>query len=361
MKKLLIFLTDSIQTFYKKGELKKNYYNPGNLFDEVAMISFVNKDIEAQTVSFIAGRASLRIISVGRIGMLSFFTVIHKIFNLISKIKPDAIRAYDPSLRGFLAVVFGKIFKIPVMISLHADLDEQRVYNYRILFTLRKILERFSISLTEKVICVTEHVASYAKRYGAKSPLVIYNRVDFGQFNPKKRNPIPKLILSVGRLNPQKYHSCLIRAVKDIDVKLILIGQGPQSRMLKALALEMGLSGRIEFIDFIPHGEIYKYYAIAEIFAIATHYEGFCIPVLEAMASGVPVVASDIAPIREISRGAAKLVKNTPESFRDAFLKILGNNKKISEMSSNGIKIANEIFDYHKLEELEKTAYVTLE
>lgn len=361
MRSLLIFLADPVRTFYEKGELKKDYYNPGGLFSEVTIVSFAQKDMEPETVSFIAGDALLRIVPVGSFRGLSSLGIIPRILNLIRKVRPDAIRSYDPSLRGLIAVICGKICRIPVVISLHCSLDEQRLHNSNPLFKIRKIFERFSIGSAEKIICVTEHVAEYAKRYGARDTVVIYNRIDLAQFDPKNRKVRPGLILSVGRLDPQKYQECLIRALKGMNhARLILIGSGPQERMLKRMVFDMALAGRVDFIKSVPHGEIHKYYAMAELFAIATHYEGFCIPVLEAMASGVPVVASDIAPIREIGGGAVKLVRNDPESFRNAFIDIMKDEDRKERMSLNGLACARERFDYKRLEESERAAYLAL-
>jgi glycosyltransferase involved in cell wall biosynthesis len=110
----------------------------------------------------------------------------------------------------------------------------------------------------------------------------------------------------------------LIRALRDIDARLTLIGDGPLRGSLEVLAEQLGVRDRIAFVSAVPHAEIAAYYGRADVFAMATHYEGFCIPVLEAMAAGLPVVASRIGPIEEIVGDAGLLVENTPEAFAEA-------------------------------------------
>lgn len=364
MRKLCILLTDSMRSLYEKGEIKLRYYNPCNYFNEIHMISFCNKDIEEEKVKMVVGDAELKIYPVGKLSIFSLLSLRNRILNLIRMIEPDVIRAYDPSIRGALAVYFGKKLNLPIIISVHNHLDEQRKFDRRFILRIRAFLESYSLKNADKVICVTNYVKSYVNKYGARDVSVVYNRVDLEQFFPKENKNFSfkknRVLLSVGRLEKQKYQECLIRAVKDLDVKLILIGYGSRYSYLKNLCRQLNLENKVEFLKSIPNSEIQNYYFKSDIFAIATYYEGFCIPILEAMASGTPVVASDIAPLAEIGQGAIKLVKNTPESFRSAFLEIMENADKKNEMSLNGLRMAKEKFDYHRLEDFEKKLYQSL-
>jgi L-malate glycosyltransferase len=184
---------------------------------------------------------------------------------------------------------------------------------------VRLLFERFTLPRADAVICVTEHVAAYAARHGAVHREVIYNRVYTDQFrhavaSGSQRSARLK-ILSVGRLVAPKDQACLIRALLPLDAELVLIGEGENGPALRRLAAELGVGSRVSFVPSVPHSEIARWYADADLFAMATHYEGFCIPVLEAMAAGLPIVASDIPAIREIVGDAAVLVNTDPESF----------------------------------------------
>ena len=324
---LVVFPNDPIKAYYKKGEIKERYYNPCNLFDEVHIVSPCEHDVEEDKVQRIAGDAKLKIHSVGEFRPLEFFSYRKKILNLVRDIKPDVLRAYNPRMQGYFAVYCGKKLKTPSTISIHTEFDEARRFNKSLRLRLLKFFETYSLSKVDKIICVTNYLIPYAKKYGAKDMEVIYNRVDTKQFNKgddTKKFDKPT-ILCVGRLDKPKYQECLIGAIKDLDVNLLLIGDGELYSDLRLLTKEMEIENKVKFIKFVPHSEIHEYYSSVDIFAIATHYEGFCIPVLEAMASSLPIVASEIGPIQELVGDLGILVENTPEAFREAFKKLISN------------------------------------
>lgn len=358
MRKICIFPSDPIRAYYGKGEIKERYFNPCNFFGEVHIISLSEDEIEEDKVQIIAGDAKLKIYPIGKFRPLNFFSYRSEILKLIKEIKPDVIKAYNPQMQGYYAVYCGKKLKIPSVISIHNEFDEARKYNKSLKMRLVKLIEHQSLSTVDRVICVTNYLVSYAKKYGAKDIEVIYNRVDTKQFNKSdntKKFDKPT-ILCVGRLVKQKYQECLIRAIKDLDVSLLLIGDGELYSDLRQLTKELGIENTVKFIKSVPHSEIHKYYSSADIFAIATHYEGFCIPVLEAMASSLPVVASKIGPIQELVEDAGILVENTPEAFREAFEKLISNPELRKELGEKGKKKALEV-DVSIMEEKEKEVY----
>lgn len=344
-KVLVVFPADPIKAYHKKGVIKARYYNPCNFFDEVHIISLCEEDIEEKKVQTIAGAAKLKIHPLGKFSPFNSFFYRNKILKLIKEIDPNIIRAYNPQMTGYLAVYCGRKIKIPTVISVHNEFDDMRKYNKSLRLKLFKFFESYSLSKADKVICVTNYLIQYAKKYGAKDTEVIYNRVNTKQFNKSdgtKKFDKPT-ILCVGRLVKQKYQECLIRSIKDLDVNLLLIGDGELYSDLGRLTEEVGVENKVKFIKSIPHSEIHKYYASADISANATHYEGFCIPILEAMASSLPVVASKIGPIQELVGDAGILVENTPDAFREAFEKLISNPELRKELGEKGRKRALEV------------------
>jgi glycosyltransferase involved in cell wall biosynthesis len=282
-------------------------------------------EIEAAQVQSVVGDARLVIHPLGPRYYTTAWSPWGRLAGLMKRINPGVVRAYDPGLRGALAVYWGGRLGVPSLVSVHADLDEQRQHERRPSHTIRKALERYCLPRADAVICVTDHVASYARRYGAERPFVIYNKVYTDQFVPRTPDGEPRShrppvsILSVGRLTAPKYQGCLIRAVQSFPAILTLIGDGNLRSHLEALASSLGLGGRVIFVPSVSHAHMADQYRNADIFAMATHYEGFCIPVLEAMATGLPIVASKIAPIEEIVGDCGMLVENNPAAFAEAF------------------------------------------
>lgn len=362
VKKLCVILTDPIKAYFEKGEIKKRYYNPGDFFDEVHLISFCDRDIDEQKVSMIAGRARLQMHPIGPVSIKSIFTIENRLAKLIESIRPDILRAYDSSIRGYLSVRLARKFSIPSVISIHTDYDEDRKYSKNFFKILRLSFEKYSLRNSSKVICVSDHVAGYAQRRGARDIKVIYNRVYTGQFNrsPRKESENKrKAILCVGRLDQPKRQEIIIEAVKDLDVRLVLIGNGPNKPKLKRLAARLCIENKVDFIDAVPNNKIQEYYSMADIFAIATDHEGFCIPVLEAMAASLPVVASDIPVIGEILKDTGILVKNTSFCFKSAIKQLLDR----SDTALNKGMLARDralTLDGDIMEEKEKGLYENL-
>jgi glycosyltransferase involved in cell wall biosynthesis len=370
MRKLVVFPNDPIIAYYKKKEIKPRYFNPNSLFDEVHIISQCDEEVEPEKVQEIVGNAKLTIHTVGSIFSFKrpwrFFIKKHQILNLVGEINPSVIRAYNSVLSGYLAAFFGKRLGIPSVLSLHINPDEQRIYNSNTFIKMvkwiisQRIFEPYSLTNITKTICVSNFLQNYARKYGAKDIETIYNRVYLDQFATQRDyslTGVPK-ILSVGRLDPPKNQECLIRAIEKLNVELTLIGNGINYDRLVSLTKELNISDRVTFIKSVPHKDIQKYYWDADIFAISSFYEGFCIPILEAMAAGLPVVVNDKEPLPEVLGGTGLVVKNTPEAFEYAFKQLISNPQFREELGKKAkeraVKLDGSIMEQKEAELYEK-------
>ncbi|HSD05588.1 MAG TPA: glycosyltransferase [Nitrosopumilaceae archaeon] len=370
---LCVFPNDPLSAYYKKGEIKPRYFNPKNIFDEIHVISLFDSDEKEENVKNVAGEAKLKIHVVGKTTLLNVRSKKKEIINLIKEIKPDVIRSYNPLLQGWIAVHAGKELGIPTVISLMGDYDRDLRYFARknhdiksylkLLFT-RRTLESFAIKNADEVIIIYDFIRNYAKKMGAKNINLIYNRVDLTQFSPdtepafRESKPV---VICVGRLMKEKNQECLIRAIKDLDIVLLLVGDGSQFNELIELTKKLGIQDKVKFERAIPHKDIHRYYAAADLFALPIKYGGFAIPVLEAAASGLPVILpkQEFDPNPELIKDFAMLVNNDPQSFRDAISKILSDNQLREKLIRIGLdtvkKISSEV-----MEEKEKELYMKL-
>ncbi len=367
MKKLLIFLTDPLEVLYQKGEIKARYYNPRNFFDEIHFISPAAHDIDPAKVQPLVGtKAKLVIHSLGRRSYYAGFLSVGLLAKVIKRLQPDVIRAYDATVAGTLAVLWAKRLRVPSVLSLHADLDDQRKHEKKAVYRFKRPLEYYALSRAGQVLCVSDYLVNYAKKYGAKQIQVIYNKVYSEHYQAKdlaigNKSKGPQLlrVLSVGRLVPQKSQDCLIRAIVGLDLQLVLIGSGVRENSLRELVSQLNLSERVQFISAVPNSKIHSYYEQADIFAIATKYEGFCIPVLEAMAAGLPVVASRIPPIQEIVSDVGILVDNTPPAFCTAFRQLM-NSVELRAKLGRKARARAVSLDGNKMERKEAKIYEAL-
>lgn len=121
-------------------------------------------------------------------------------------------------------------------------------------------------------------------------------------------------ILAVGSLTARKGHDRLVRALADhaaLDWRLRIVGPARDRRAaaeLRALVAEGGLEDRVTLVGALPPGELTAAYQRADLFALASAFEGFGMAFAEAMAHGLPVIGLRSAAVEEATAGAARLV-----------------------------------------------------
>ncbi len=133
--------------------------------------------------------------------------------------------------------------------------------------------------------------------------VVLRNGVDLEAFSPPgNRDELrsflgirDKTILSVGHLIERKGHHLVIEALQLLpDIKLLIAGQGPENKRLQQLAGDLGVVDRVTFLGVLPSEELCQYYGAVDMLVLASSREGWANVLLESMACGTPVVATNI-------------------------------------------------------------------
>ncbi|MBI4141752.1 glycosyltransferase family 4 protein, partial [Candidatus Woesearchaeota archaeon] len=121
-----------------------------------------------------------------------------------------------------------------------------------------------------------------------------------------------QFILFVGTIEPRKNLTRLVEAflhVKKKGLKLVIVGEkGWKNEDFYKMIEELDLKENVLFTGYVPDKDLVQFYRAAEMFVYPSIYEGFGIPVIEAMACGCPVITSNISSLKEIANGAAVLV-----------------------------------------------------
>ena len=166
-------------------------------------------------------------------------------------------------------------------------------------------------------------LAEIRRHYPAvPNPTLIPNGVDLRQFGPVTANAVAaargryqlpgKFILAVGAHRPHKNHEVLVRALAAVpgDVGLVIVGRAdPRFRdPLPGLIAGLGLDARVQLVPEVAEELLPAVYQAASVFGFPSLAEGYGIPILEAMAAGVPVVMSDIRVLTEVAGRAALTV-----------------------------------------------------
>ena len=238
------------------------------------------------------------------IGLIPTFLLGMSIACLATSRKSDLIHA-NWTICGVIGGIVGKLTRKPVVTTLRGQ-DFNRAASS---FTYR-ILLHGCITLSSYVITVSENMrADLIKRFPKSKDRIINipNGVDDTFLKvpslATSSNDSTINILSIGSLTKNKNIDTIIKAISNIhneNIKLTLIGDGPERAALEQLAKECNVGSRVRFKGIQPHSDIPTYFEKADIFILASQSEGRPNVVLEAMAAGVPVIASDIPGNREL-------------------------------------------------------------
>jgi glycosyltransferase involved in cell wall biosynthesis len=159
-------------------------------------------------------------------------------------------------------------------------------------------------------IAVSHHVAERVRAvmpWPSERIEVIPNGIDVTAFRHDRAEDLRRevagddprpLVLTVGRLDEQKGHACLLEAARLVpDAQFALAGDGPLDDLLRDRAARLGVADRIRFLG--RREDIAALLACADLFVLPSRYEGLPLAVLEAMAAAVPVVATDVGGTSE--------------------------------------------------------------
>jgi len=253
---------------------------------------------------------------------------------------PDIVHVHEPftpstSMLAALAAT------TPVVATFHAWLDRSRLMELSAP-VLRQVDRRI-----DAAVAVSEAAASFA-RHVRRGPIeIVPNGVDVGRFaegaEPPDGLPPGRRILWVSRLDPQKGFGVMVdafaRLARDLDdVFLLVAGEGRDRVALRSLSRQA--RNRVIPLGTVPHEALPRFHAVANVFCSpAVGQESFGMTLVEAMAAGVPVVATDIPGYREVVRHGVEglLVRpNDPEALAAAIGRVLSEPELASALAAAG-------------------------
>lgn len=221
------------------------------------------------------------------------------IFSDIDFRKYDVIHADAPLPAGDAALRLSRKYAIPFVIHGHG-LDVFFDISYKDMPNCKKIVEccKRVYNQADAVACVSQKVLNcIQKRIDIqKKGYVVYNGVDIDKFYPVIKKKKEKYILAVGNLIALKGHDDTIKAFAKLinsgvtDIRLKIAGRGPLEKELKKLTEKLGISKYVDFLGYVPYGEIAELMRNAILFCLPSWYEALGCVYLESMASGIPTI-----------------------------------------------------------------------
>lgn len=171
-------------------------------------------------------------------------------------------------------------------------------------------IEKFIYGRYEKLISISQQTQESLQKWLQSTDnrfIVINNGVDTEAFAKLQRDVIPKSLIMVSRFASSKDQETVIRAMKklDADVILRLVGDGDNIEHCKQVARECGVEGRVHFMG--ARSDVAKLIAESYIGIQSSNWEGFGLTAVELMASGKPVIASDVDGLKQVVEGAGEV------------------------------------------------------
>lgn len=273
---------------------------------------------------------------------------------ILMKIRPDVIHQQG-IIGGRFTLLAAKILNIPYIVygrgaDVYAD------------WRFKNIVARLILSRADAVIALTDEMKSVMQSYCQKDIYVIPNGVDlerFKQLPPKNfiRSQLgigvrdDRIILFVGNLRQHKGVKYLIYAMEKVlksckEARLIIVGGDiGEKRNLEKIVKELELDPYVKFQGRVPNEEVPKFMAAADIFVMPSMFEGFSNAIIEAMASGLPIIATraggNASVIEDGVNGFLVETKNY-EQLAEKILLLAESDVLRNEISENNKKKAEE-------------------
>lgn len=251
---------------------------------------------------------------------------------VIEQERPDLLHAHSPSLNGIAAIRIGRRLGLPVVYECRAfwedaAADQGTGAEWGARYRLTRFLETWAFRHADAVTCICEGLRRdiLARGIAQEKVTVIPNAVDLARFT----YPVPRdkalaralgleqarVLGFLGSFYAYEGLTLALQALSEIledepQVRLLLVGGGPQEQELKNLAENLGIVDKVLFAGRVPHDEVGRYYSLVDILLyprLPMRLTDLVTPLkpLEAMAQGKLVLASDVGGHRELIRHGA--------------------------------------------------------
>ncbi len=289
-----------------------------------------------------------------------------KALSLIRKNRYDYLHAHEEAV--YLAVIFKKIFKIPLIYDMHSSIAEQLAHNKNILYSngilvgLVGYLEKLALKTADRVIVICPHLLDLAnKTYPSQKYVLIENclsDVDFSRVTEDNRievreklsiPPDYKVVVYIGTLEHYQGIDLLINSLPFVlktnpQVKYVIVGGlTEQIKVFKNLAESLGVAESVIFISQRETEEMPDYLALADVL-VSPRAKGTNTPlkIYDYLKSGKPVVATNLLTHTQVlNQNTAVLTEPNPEKFAEGVISILKNSGLSAKISEEARKIAD--------------------
>lgn len=315
---------------------------------------------------------------------------------LLPKLKLDVIHTHHPILLGQTAATKAREYNLPLVFTFHTQYQEythyfpfpqeqiQEFLKGRVMTWMREFMRK-----CQHIVIPSESMRSIlVNDYGLVDRFTViptgidiapYKRANGAALRSERGWNDDKVIMSVGRLAEEKNWVTLLQAFalaqkSHPNIRLVLLGDGPQAEALRQLVGELGITERVTFTGNVPFNDVPNYFKAADLFAFASITETQGLVTLEAMASGLPVVAVDASGTRDILEDGKQgfLVQNDVSELASGITRLIENPSLAGRFKSAALRksyaydnkrLARKMLKVYEqaIEDKKKELYVTVE
>jgi glycosyltransferase involved in cell wall biosynthesis len=287
---------------------------------------------------------------------------------LLPSLKLDVIHTHHPVLLGQTAIRKAEEFSLPLVFTFHTQYREYTHYfplpQEAIQDFLRNAVQTWLKDYMRKcqhIVIPSESMKEILTRdYGLQDRYTViptgidlepYQAADGSGVRDRMNWQNDKVLISIGRLAQEKNWETLLRAAATVyrncsDMRVVLIGDGPDKAALQEMAAELGIAERVTFTGELPFSQVPSYLKAADLFGFASVTETQGLVTMEAMSAGLPVVAVYGSGTRDIVDNGEQgfLVPNDAEALAASITKLLESPERMAHFSANALEKA-KIFD----------------
>ncbi len=293
--------------------------------------------------------------------MISSFLLL---LRLLFKSEVDLVHAHgwDPALVGGL---FSRVFGVPLILTVHGIPRPREPISRMVFQFLESLILALCSSQYSRIIALTNSDKSRLVELGVSEETidVIPNGIgirEFERIHPRDFrdkcgiSPEVFLVLFVGRLHEQKGVETLLRAaerLKEDDVSFVIVGSGHKKKEYGNLAQELRIQN-ILFTGEVEREILLSAFAASDVFVLPSIFEGLPYVVLEAMASGKPVVASKLPGLAEVITDGGNGILfevGDDEALAQAIQNLKDDRRMVKRMGEANRELAEDLFDYRKV------------
>jgi len=256
---------------------------------------------------------------------ISSIFIIFELYGILKKIKPDVIHAHQ---HGIWAAFWAIPHNVPIITTIHTNPKATFCYLTEKFFFYTTLLLKKNI-----LVAISQYNYDLVKKHWKYSIIRwINNGIDINIFYSKQHDQFS--FINVSRQDKNKNQLLIVNAFfrlfnenKKHQMLLYLIGDGDYHNLLVQKVKEYNLEEKVIFTGYIDSAK--DYIAISDVYISSSHREGLPLSVLEAMAAGLPVIATDVGGVRELAQENGILIEDNDEDGLYTAMKELRDNKDI--------------------------------